>query len=108
MDHFSGFRTSLLEKQNKLARLEHQRAKAANDKKGKEQENVALKKEVKDLEVVVSKLGQEKSNKDHVVKTLNDEIEERDVTINKVSILVNLIPFTELSYAVDKGEKESC
>ena len=73
----------LLEKQNKLARLEQQRSKAASDK-GKEQENLGLKKEVKDLEGIVTKLSQDKSNKDHIIKTLNDEIEERDVTINKV------------------------
>ena len=84
--------SELSEKQNKLARLEQQRAKAATDKKGKEQENIVLKKEVRDLEGVVTRQGQEKSNKDHVIKTLNDEIEERDVTINKV-IFVSNIPF---------------
>ena len=76
----------LVEKQRKLATLEQQRINAANNKKGKEQENCTLKKEVQDLEVTVTRLEQEKSNKDHIINTLNDDIEERDAEINKVSL----------------------
>merc|ERR1712025_667138 len=50
-----------------------------------EQETVAIKKDIADLEVVIQKLNQEKTNRDHTIKTLNDEIAQQDEIINKLN-----------------------
>merc|ERR1712115_519205 len=63
----------LVEEQNKLADREQKRAQATNDKKELEQESV-----------VIKKLEQEKTNRDHTIKSLNDEIANQDEVINKL------------------------
>merc|ERR1712227_946926 len=77
--------TALAEATQKLAKTEHMRADATNDKKALEQETVAIKKDIADLEVVIQKLNQEKTNRDHTIKTLNDEIAQQDEIINKLN-----------------------
>ena len=77
----------LKEKQRKLERLENERHRVSSSKKSGEDEKTKLKKEFQDLETVATRLDQEKSNKDHMIKSLNDEIEERDAAIDKVSKL---------------------
>merc|ERR1712050_636878 len=64
----------LVSEQDKLANREQQRAQATNDKKDLEQESVAIKKDISDIEMVIQKLEQEKTNRDHTIKSLNDEI----------------------------------
>ena len=71
--------------QNKLIRTEQQRIKATNDKKKQEQEINVVKKNIADIELVIRKLEQEKTNKDHIIGTLNDEISNQDATINKLN-----------------------
>merc|ERR1712096_279316 len=73
------------EKQSKLAKLEQERMKAATEKKAKDQDNFSLKKDIQDVEIVLTKLEQEKSNKDHTISTLNDVITNQDETINKMN-----------------------
>jgi myosin heavy subunit len=77
--------TALAASQNKLASLEQKRIQAANSKKKQEQETVAVKKDINDLEVSIQKLEQEKMNRDHIIGTLNDEISNQDAIINKLN-----------------------
>merc|ERR1711915_449115 len=50
-----------------------------------EQDNVIIKKEIGDMEVTVQKLEQEKTARDHTIKTLNEEIASQDEVINKLT-----------------------
>ena len=76
---------ALAEATQKLAKTEQARVDATNDKKALEQETVAIKKDIADLEVVIQKLSQEKGARDHTIKTLNDEIANQDEVINKLN-----------------------
>merc|ERR1712183_506501 len=69
--------------QDQLVKAEQARVQATNDKKELEQESVAIKKDITDVEVVIQKLEQEKTNRDHTIKSLNDEITNQDEIINK-------------------------
>ena len=71
--------------QDKLVHTEQARIQATQDKKELEQETVAIKKDIGDIEMVIQKLDQEKTNKDHTIKTLNDEIANQDEIINKLN-----------------------
>merc|ERR1711976_263586 len=71
--------------QEKLAQREQARQDAMQDKKVLEQESVAIKKDIADIEMVIQKLDQEKTNRDHTIKTLNDEIANQDEIINKLN-----------------------
>merc|ERR1712106_382263 len=53
--------------QDKLVKTEQTRVQATNDKK--------------DVEMVIQKLEQEKTNRDHTIKSLNDEIANQDEII---------------------------
>merc|ERR1712117_726007 len=70
---------------NKLARMEQGRIAATGDKKSLEQENLAIKKDIEDLELAIQKLEQEKTNRDHNIRSLNDEIANQDEVINKLN-----------------------
>merc|ERR1719205_187969 len=76
---------ALTEAQNKLVRTEQNRIAATNDKKALEQETVAVKKDIADIEMVITKLEQEKTNRDHTIKSLNDQIANQDEIINKLN-----------------------
>merc|ERR1719394_346858 len=76
---------ALTEAQNKLVRTEQNRIAATNDKKALEQETVAVKKDIADIEMAINKLEQEKTNRDHTIKSLNDEIANQDEIINKLN-----------------------
>merc|ERR1712233_204412 len=69
---------ALAEAQDKLVRTEQNRIAATNDKKALEQETVAVKKDIADIEMVITKLEQEKTNRDHTIKSLNDEIANQE------------------------------
>ena len=71
--------------QDTLVRTEQARVQATQDKKELEQESMAIKKDIGDIEMVIQKLDQEKTNKDHTIKTLNDEIANQDEIINKLN-----------------------
>merc|ERR1719249_379322 len=75
----------LAETQNKLVMTEQKRIQATNDKKELEQETVAVKKDIADIEIVIQKLEQEKTNRDHTIRSLNDEIANQDEIINKLN-----------------------
>merc|ERR1712099_88474 len=48
-------------------------------------ESVVIKKDIEDLEMAIQKLEQEKTNRDHTIRTLNDEIANQDEVINKLN-----------------------
>lgn len=65
--------------------MEQARVAATGDKKLLEQETTALKKDISDVEMTIQKIEQEKTNKDHQIKSLNDEIAYQDEIINKTN-----------------------
>merc|ERR1711872_1155060 len=75
----------LAETQSKLVMTEQKRIQATNDKKELEQETIAVKKDIADIEIVIQKLEQEKTNRDHTIRSLNDEIANQDEIINKLN-----------------------
>ena len=44
-----------------------------------------VKKDIEDIELAITKVEQEKTNRDHTIKSLNDEIAEQDEVINKLN-----------------------
>merc|ERR1712172_218747 len=75
----------LLEATETLGNMEATRQQATLDKKALEGENVAIKKDIEDLELAIQKLEQEKTNRDHTIRTLSDEISNQDEVINKLN-----------------------
>ena len=63
---------------NKLVQMEAARQQATVDKKALEGDNVVIKKDIEDLELAIQKLEQEKTNRDHTIRSLNDEIANQD------------------------------
>merc|ERR1719471_2537027 len=70
----------LADAQDKLAQREAARQDAMQDKKVLQQEVIAIKKDIDDINVAIQKLEQEKTNRDHSIKSLNDEIANQDET----------------------------
>merc|ERR1711953_871439 len=69
----------------KLTETEAARQEATLVKKELEQENVVIKKDIEDLELAIQKLEQEKTNRDHTIRSLSDEIANQDEVINKLN-----------------------
>ena len=69
----------------KLTETEGLRQQATAEKKDLESESVAIKKDIEDFELAIQKLEQEKSNRDHTIRTLSDEISNQDEVINKLN-----------------------
>jgi len=44
-----------------------------------------VKKDIEDIELAITKVEQEKGNRDHTIKALNDEVAEQDEIINKLN-----------------------
>merc|ERR1712008_471540 len=61
------------------------RQQATQDKKALEGDNVVIKKDIEDLELAIQKLEQEKTNRDHCIRALNDEIANQVEVLNKVN-----------------------
>merc|ERR1719412_2491828 len=66
--------TELKNTQDALAAKERARQEATADKKVLEQEVVAVKKDIDDVNMAITKVEQEKTNRDHTIRSLNDEI----------------------------------
>merc|ERR1712223_1997672 len=75
----------LVEAGNRLVAMEANRQQATLDKKALEGDNVAIKKDIEDLELAIQKLEQEKTNRDHTIRSLNDEIANQDEVLNKLN-----------------------
>ena len=69
----------------KLTEKEAMRQEKTADKKIMESDNVVIKKDIEDLELAIQKLEQEKTNRDHTIRTLSDEIANQDEVINKLN-----------------------
>merc|ERR1712088_521621 len=79
------FETQLVAAGQKLVEMEEERIAATADKKVLEGENVIIKKDIEDIELAIQKLEQEKTNRDHTIRHLNDEIANQDEVINKLN-----------------------
>ena len=69
----------------RLSAMEQSRQRAMMDKKVLEQQNEVIKKDIVDLEVAIQKLEQEKTNRDHAIRFLTDEIANQDELLNKLN-----------------------
>ena len=69
----------------KLTEMAEKRQKSMADKKALESGNVAIKKEMEDLELAIQKLEQEKTNRDHTIKSLNEEITDQEEVANRLN-----------------------
>merc|ERR1719418_480594 len=68
-----------------LIEKEAERQESTLEKRALEQDNLVIKKDIEDLELAIQKLEQEKTNRDHTIRTLNDEIANQDEVINKLN-----------------------
>merc|ERR1719418_23921 len=75
----------LEEAQKALIEAEAARQALTGDKKIMEGEITAIKKDVEDIEMALQKLEQEKTNRDHCIRSLNDEVAQQDEVINKLN-----------------------
>merc|ERR1712158_137186 len=75
----------LVETGNMLVSMQQSREDATVEKKELEAENGVIKKDIEDLELAIQKLEQEKTNRDHNIRSLNDEIANQDEVINKLN-----------------------
>merc|ERR1712066_955522 len=71
--------------QTKLQNEERNRQEMTAQKKTMEGEVGVIKKDIGDLEHALMKLEQEKTNRDHTIHTLNDDVAGQDEVINKLN-----------------------
>merc|ERR1712141_461243 len=76
---------ALQEAGQKLIQAEERRVDATQALKEMGGENTVIKKDIEDLEIAIVKLEQEKCNRDHIIRHLNDEIATQDEVINKLN-----------------------
>merc|ERR1712127_851496 len=81
----AGLEVDLVKAQELLVARETQRQDETSNKKVLEQECTAIKKEMEDVDVNIQKIEQEKTNRDHTIKSLNDVIVNQDEVINKLN-----------------------
>jgi len=75
----------LLMQQQVLAAEETSRIELAAEVKAHAGTINVVKKDIEDIELAITKVEQEKSNRDHTIKYLKDEVAEQDEVINKVN-----------------------
>merc|ERR1712020_406187 len=61
------------------------RIAASEDTKRMNGEVAVIKKDIEDLELALQRLEQEKTNRDHTIRGLNDEVAQGDEVINKLN-----------------------
>merc|ERR1711862_208479 len=71
--------------QKMLASEEQARQDATAEKKRMGGEIPVVKKDIEDLEMAVQKIEQEKTNRDHNIRSLTDEVAQQDEVINKLN-----------------------
>merc|ERR1711936_1384162 len=81
----SSTEVELAQQQAVLASEEASRVELANQVKAHSGSIGAVKKDIEDIELAITKVEQEKGNRDHTIKTLQDEIAEQDEVINKLN-----------------------
>merc|ERR1739838_116070 len=75
----------LAKKQKELAGEEASRIELAGEVKAHSGSIGAVKKDIEDVELAITKVEQEKGNRDHTIKVLQDEVAEQDEVINKLN-----------------------
>merc|ERR1719219_2335712 len=75
----------LAKQQVVLASEEASRVELAAEVKAHAGSIGAVKKDIEDIELAITKVEQEKNNRDHTIKTLQDEVSEQDEVINKLN-----------------------
>merc|ERR1712142_159239 len=75
----------LAKQQKVLASEEQSRVQLAAEVKAHSGSISAVKKDIEDVELAILKVEQEKANRDHTIKVLQDEIAEQDEVINKLN-----------------------
>merc|ERR1712168_1382073 len=73
----------LSKQQGVLASEEASRVELAAEVKAHAGSIGAVKKDIEDIELAITKVEQEKGNRDHTIKVLQDEVSEQDEVINK-------------------------
>merc|ERR1712079_712483 len=71
--------------QEKVAQIEQDRQSMVGDRKTMEADVTVIKKDIEDLELTLQKLEQEKTNRDHSIRSINDEVAQVDEVINKLN-----------------------
>merc|ERR1711874_379974 len=75
----------LAKQQGVLASEEASRVELAAEVKSHAGSIGAVKKDIEDIELAITKVEQEKGNRDHTIKVLQDEVGEQDEVINKLN-----------------------
>merc|ERR1740128_257750 len=75
----------LAQQQKVLASEEASRVELAAEVKSHSGSIGAVKKDIEDVELAITKVEQDKGNRDHTIKTLQDEVSEQDEVINKLN-----------------------
>merc|ERR1711892_51014 len=75
----------LASQQKVLANEEASRVEPAAEVKSHSGSIGAVKKDIEDVELAITKVEQDKGNRDHTIKTLQDEIAEQDEVVNKLN-----------------------
>merc|ERR1711862_937036 len=75
----------LAAQQKVLAAEEASRVELAAQVKAHSGSIGAVKKDIEDVELAILKVEQDKNNRDHTIKTLQDEVSEQDEVINKLN-----------------------
>jgi len=75
----------LAKQQTVLAAEEASRVELAAEVKAHAGSIGAVKKDIEDIELAITKVEQEKNNRDHTIKVLQDEVSEQDEVINKLN-----------------------
>ena len=75
----------LAKQQNILVSEEASRVELAGEVKAHAGSIGAVKKDIDDIELTITKVEQEKGNRDHTIKVLQDEVGEQDEVINKLN-----------------------
>merc|ERR1712072_1546036 len=75
----------LAAQQKVLAAEEASRVELAQEVKAHSGSIGAVKKDIEDVELMITKVETEKGNRDHTIRTLQDEITEQDEVINKLN-----------------------
>merc|ERR1719340_281816 len=71
--------------QKALAGVEAKKQQMTADRKVMEGEINVIKKDIEDLDLAFQKLEQEKTNRDHTIRSLTDEVCQQDEVINKLN-----------------------
>merc|ERR1712106_697032 len=75
----------LVKQQNILASEEASRVELAGEVKAHAGSIGSVKKDIEDVELAILKVEQDKGNRDHTIKVLQDEVAEQDEVVNKLN-----------------------